>query len=37
MIYLNQIFLLLSNFIEEAFGYSKKEGEGKYKFKRYIK
>ena len=26
-----------SNFIEEAFGYLKKEGEGKYKFERYTK
>ena len=26
-----------SNFLEEAFGYLKKEGEGKYKFERYTK
>ena len=26
-----------SNFIEEAFGYLKKEGEGKFKFERYTK
>ena len=26
-----------SHFIEEAFGYLKKEGEGKYKFERYTK
>ena len=26
-----------TNFLEEAFGYLKKEGEGKYKFERYTK
>ena len=26
-----------SHFVEEAFGYLKKEGEGKYKFERYTK
>ena len=26
-----------SHFVEEAFGYLKKEGEGKYKYERYTK
>ena len=38
MIYLNPILLFAnSHFVEEAFGYLKKEGEGKYKFERYTK